>query len=114
LLVAAGANVNTSGWTPLAYAAFNGHLEIASLLVKARADVNQASENGTTPLIAASRGGHIEVVKLLLANKADPTKALVSGETALDIALKNANTDIADLLRQAGGKSGRSVTIEVR
>jgi len=84
------------------------------VLVKAGADVNAPSENGTTPLIAAARGGHLEVAKLLLANKADPNRALESGETALDIALKNQNTDIGALLRSAGGKSGRTVTIEVR
>jgi ankyrin repeat protein len=82
--------------------------------VKAGADLNAASENGTTPLIAASRGGHLEVVKLLLANKVDLNAALESGETALDIALKNQNTDIGDLLLRAGGKSGRTVSIEVR
>ena len=80
----------------------------------AGADVNAASANGTTSLVAASRGGHIEVVKVLLASKVDPNRKLESGETALDIALRNQNTDIGDLLRKAGGKSGRSVNIEVK
>ena len=113
-LVAGGAAVNTPGWTPLAYAAFNGQTEVAQYLIKAGADVNAASENGTTPLIAAARGGHLEIAKSLLANKADPAKTLDTGETAIDIALKFQNTDIADLVRKAGGRSGRSVTIEVR
>jgi ankyrin repeat protein len=65
-------------------------------------------------LIAASRGAHIEIVKLLMANKADLNKKLQSGETAIDIALKNQNTDIAELLQAAGGKSGKSVTIEIQ
>jgi len=84
------------------------------MLIKAGADLNSPSENGTTPLIAAARGGHREVIELLLKNKADPARTLQSGETALDVALKNQNTDIADLLRQAGGKSGRSVSIEIQ
>jgi hypothetical protein len=83
-------------------------------LIKAGADVNAASENGTTPLIAAARNGHLSVVDMLLAQRADPNLKLESGETAIDMALKNQNTDIADRLRKAGGKSGRSVTIEVR
>ena len=114
LLIAGGAEVNMSGWTPLAYAAYNGHTDIAKLLIKSGADVNAATDNGSTALIIAAMGGHIEIVKLLLANRADPNKKLESGETALDIALKNQNTDIGDLLRKAGGRSGRIVTIEVR
>jgi len=115
LLIAGGAAVNMSGdWTPLAYAAYNGHTDIARLLVKSGADVDAATGNGTTALIVAAKGGHIEIVKLLLANRADPNKKLESGETALDIALKSQNTDIGDLLRRAGGKSGKTVSIEVR
>ncbi|KAF4533646.1 hypothetical protein B566_EDAN005695 [Ephemera danica] len=114
LLVSGGANLNPAGWTPLAYAAFNGHPQIAEALIKAGANVNAASENGSTPLIVASRGGHIEVVKLLLANKADPNLKLESGLTALDVALAAQNTDIGDLLRQAGGKSGKTVTIQIK
>jgi len=49
-----------------------------------------------------------------LANRADPNKALESGATALDVALKSENTDIAELLRKAGGKSGKSVTIQIK
>ena len=101
-------------WTPLIYAAFNGHLEIAKLLVKSGADVNAVSRNGSSALLVASRGGHIDIVKLLLANRADPNKALESGATALDVALKSENTDIAELLRKAGGKSGKSVTIQIK
>ena len=94
--------------------AFNGHLDIAKLLVKSGADVNAISENGSTALIVAAKGGHIDVVKLLLANRADPNKAVESGETAFDIALKNQNTDIAELLRKAGGKSGKTISIEFK
>ena len=84
LLVAGGAAVNMHGWTPLAYASFAGHLDIARLLIKSGADVNL------------------------------PNLVLDTGETALDLATRFNNTDIFDLLRKAGGKSGRTATIEVR
>ena len=70
--------------------------------------------NGTTPLIAASRGGHLDVAKLLIGTKADLARTHDSGETALDIAMRFNNTDIAELIQKAGGKSGKSVTIEVQ
>jgi hypothetical protein len=82
--------------------------------MKSGADANAATENGMTALIVAAKGGHMEIVKLLLANRADPNKRLDSGETALDIALRAENTDIGDLLLRAGGKSGKTVSIEIR
>ena len=112
LLVEAGAEVNIYGWPPLAYAAYNGHLAIADYLIKRGADVNGKAANGGTALFFAARFGHQPVVELLLKNNADPTIADDYGETAVDWALKGKNTDIADLLRAAGGRSGRSVVLE--
>ena len=112
-LIDAGAEVNFYGWAPLAYAAYNGHLEIVDYLLKHGAEINAKTQNGSTALFFASRFGHIEVVKLLLRSKADATIANENGETAVDWALKSDNTDIEALLREAGGRSGRSVTLEV-
>lgn len=112
-LVEAGAEVNLYGWSPLAYAAFNGHLAIADYLLKHGAEVDTKTENGSTALFFAARYGHIEVVKLLLKNKADPKIANENWDTAIDWALKSDNTDIEELLRAAGGRSGKSVVIEL-
>ena len=112
-LIDAGAEVNFFGWPPLSYAAYNGHLSIVDYLLKRGAEVNATTENGSSALFFAARFGHIEVIKLLLANKADPTIVNENGETAIDWAMKGRNTDIADLLRAAGGRSGKSVTIEM-
>ena len=112
-LIDAGAEVNFFGWPPLSYAAYNGHLSIVDYLLKRGAEINATTENGSSALFFAARFGHIEVIKLLLANKADPTIVNENGETAIDWAMKSRNTDIADLLRAAGGRSGKSVTIEM-
>ena len=61
----------------------------------------------------ASRFGHIETVRTLLKHQADPTIVNDNDETAVDWALKSKNTDIEDILRAAGGRSGKSVTIEL-
>jgi len=112
-LVEAGAEVNSYGWPPLSYAAFNGHLEIVDYLLKHGAEINAKTENGSTALFFAARYGHMEVVKLLLKSNADPGIANENDETAVDWALKSSNTDIEDILRAAGGRSGKSVTIDV-
>ncbi len=112
LLVEAGAEVNIYGWPPLAYAAYNGHLAVAEYLIKRGADVNGKAANGGTALFFAARFGHQPVVELLLKNNADPTIADDYGETAVDWALKGKNTDIADMLRAAGGRSGKAVVLE--
>jgi len=111
-LVEAGAEVNLYGWPPLTYAAFNGHTAIVDYLLKRGAEINATTENGSSALFFAARFGHIEVIKLLLKNKADPTLVNENGDTAIDWALKSDNTDIADLLRAAGGRSGKAVVID--
>ena len=112
-LVAAGADVNSYGWSPLIYAAFNGHTDIVNFLLKQGAEIDALSPNGSTALFFAARHGHEEVAISLLKNKADPTIANESGETAYDWAMKAQNTDIADRIRVAGGNSGKSVTIQM-
>lgn len=112
-LVEAGAEVNFYGWAPLSYAAYNGHLEVVDYLLKQGAEVNATTENGSSALFFAARFGHIEVIRLLLKNQADPKIVNENGDTAVDWAMKSKNTDIADLLRAAGGHSGKAMTIEL-
>lgn len=102
LLVRAGVDINRSkGWTPLGYATYQGHEEVADYLLDQGADVDVALHNGTTPLMLAARNGHLGLVKLLLEYKADTTLRNDAGLSAKDWALKAKNTDIADLIDQA-------------
>jgi ankyrin repeat protein len=112
-LVEAGAEVNMYGWSPLSYAAFNGHAEIVEYLLKRGAEIDAKTENGSTALLIAARNGHIQVIDVLLKRQADPNIATENDETALDWAEKTNNTDIAKRLRDAGGRSGKTVTIEI-
>lgn len=112
-LVEAGAEVNMYGWSPLSYAAFNGHAPVVEYLLKHGAEINATTENGSTALMLAARNSHREVAEVLLKHEADPNVASESGETALDWAEKTNNTDIAKRLLEAGGKSGKTVVIEV-
>ena len=112
-LVEAGAEINFYGWSPLSYAAYNGHTDIVDYLIKRGAEVDGTTENGSTALFFAARFGHVDTVKTLLAHRADPTIVNDNDETAVDWALKGRNTDIEDILRKAGGRSGKTVTIEL-
>lgn len=111
--VEAGAEINFFGWPPLSYAAFNGHTAIVDYLLKRGAEIDATTQNGSTALFFAARFGHVEAVKLLLKNDADPMIANENGETAVDWAVKSKQTDIENLLRAAGGRSGKSVLIEM-
>ena len=73
LLLAEGADVNLSDrWsmTALAYAAKQGQIDDAKILIANDANINFVS--GETPLYFAVVGTHTEMVELLLANGADP------------------------------------------
>lgn len=112
-LVEAGAEINYFGWTPLAYAAYNGHTDIVEYLIQHGAEVNGKTGNGSTPLFFAARYDHIDTVKALLKDGADPNALNENNDTAVDWAIKGKNTDIEDVLRTAGGRFGKSITIDV-
>lgn len=99
-LVAKGAAVNKSGWTPLHYAATGGHTRIAAFLIGAQADVNAESDNGTTPLMMASMYGNAATVKLLLESGAEAYPRNDQGLSAEDFALRAGREDAVKLIRQ--------------
>ena len=97
----------------MTYAAFNGHHEIADYLLKRGAEINAKTENGSTALFFAARNGHTEVVRLLLAHEADPMIANQNDETAVDAAIKGKHDDSLALLRDAGGRSGKTMVLDL-
>ncbi len=103
-LVAAGADTDPVGWTPLIYASFEGHSEIVGYLLTLDIDIDAQSANDISALMAASRNGHLEIVKILLEQGADVNLVNQDDKTALGMALAGKHTDIASLLQQAGGR----------
>jgi ankyrin repeat protein len=68
--------------TPLHWAAWKGHPEIAEILLDSGADIaahNQNGHWGTTPLHAAAHGNRPAVVKLLIERGADVNQLKASG-----------------------------------
>ena len=105
-LLDSGANPNAEddeGETALHWAAINGRLEIAKILLSAGADINAADNYyGATALIYAARDRHAEIVKLLLSTGTNPNVARDDGTTALMMAVFNKNVEIVKILLTAG------------
>ena len=100
-LISLGADVNKPGWTPLHYAATNGHLATMDLLLEEHAYIDAASPNGTTPLMMAAHYGTAEAVKLLLADGADPALRNEQGLSAIDFAQRASRGEAAELIAAA-------------
>jgi ankyrin repeat protein len=97
-LIKMGADVNKTGWTPLHYAASNGHVALISLLLENSAYIDAESPNGTTPLMMAAMYGTGAAVKLLLEEGADPQLKNQQGLTALQFAQRASRPDAIQAL----------------
>ena len=72
------------GMSPLLFAARQGHLQAAQLLLSRGADVNQISaSDATSPLLIAIINGHFDLARVLLDAGADPRLASDNGVTPL-------------------------------
>ena len=94
LLRDAGANLEASdtgptgnGWRPLHYAASSKSVELVSLLVQARVNVDATGNGGITALHLAARRGAADCIKVLLAAGADMDARTSAGRRPFDLAL---------------------------
>lgn len=78
--------------TPLLYAARDGHLKSAELLLAAGADVEKREANEITPLVMAITNGNFDLANLLIAHGAKINEADFYGQTPLWAAV-----DVRDL-----------------
>jgi ankyrin repeat protein len=84
------------GLTPLVFAAREGDLESAKLLVDAGAPINETTEYGWTPLLTAVNNRNYLLASYLLDKGADPNIANKGGWTPLYIATDNRNIEGGD------------------
>jgi uncharacterized protein len=84
------------GLTPLIFAAREGDLESAKLLIEAGAPINQVTEYGWTPLLTAVNNRNYQLAKYLLDKGADPNIANKGGWTPLYLATDNRNIEGGD------------------
>lgn len=81
------------GMTALLYAARDGRIEMARMLMDAGADVNLAEANKVTPLLIAVANDHFDMAQLLLSKGANVNAADSWGRTPLWSALEVRNLD---------------------
>jgi len=74
------------GFSALLFAAKNGNLEIARLLINAEADLETTAGNGASPLVVAVHSGHGSLARLLLEHGAD-ANSMAAGYSALHAAI---------------------------
>jgi ankyrin repeat protein len=102
-----GVGIVRSGWpdrgfqdatpgemTALLYAARDGRVEMARMLMAASAGVNQPEANGVGPLLMAITNNHIDVARLVLEHGADPNAADWWGRTPLWAAVELRDLDV--------------------
>jgi ankyrin repeat protein len=89
------------GFTPLLFAARNGHIESAKLLLAAGANIDDAAPNGASPLVIAVHSGQSELAAFLLQHGADPNAA-GAGYTALHAAILRGDLDLLKKLLSHG------------
>jgi len=108
--ISGGADINAIS-NALLQASFEGHYEIAKLLIEKGANVNITDDRqGITVLMYAVAGRNIEIIKLLLKHGANVNDKNNEGKTALDIAMAFSSpnrTEIIRILKAAGARIGR-------
>src|SRR5439155_1259850 len=80
--------------TPLLYAARDGRLEAAKILVDAGADLKSADANGITPLLMAITNNQVKVARFLIDHGAEINVSDWYGRTPLWAAVEVRNMDV--------------------
>ncbi|XP_069098484.1 ankyrin repeat domain-containing protein 50 [Pleurodeles waltl] len=102
-----GASVNqcdTNGRTLLANAAYSGNLDVVTLLISRKCDLEIEDKHGQTALTLASRQGHTKVVNCLIGFGANINHTDHDGWTTLRSAAWGGHTEVVSALLYAGAK----------
>ena len=94
--------------TPLQYAAQNGNVRMASILIAGGAEVNRKGAQGGTALHAA--GAHLEMVRLLIEKGADLNARDAEGASPLDDAVWRGSLDTVAILLAHGARLNEADT----
>jgi ankyrin repeat protein len=101
------------GMTPLLFAARDGLLDAAKVLVEVGADINAPDPNGITPLNMALTNGQLAVAQLLVDEGADPQRADWWGRTPLWTAVDIRNLAVRSGTSQFDNGIDRQAALDV-
>lgn len=85
--------IEQGGFTPLLFAAREGDVECAQVLVANGANVNDAAASGTSALVVSVHSGNPDVAAFLLEKGADPNSAS-AGYSALHLAILRNDAEV--------------------
>lgn len=102
--------VDHGGYSALLFAARDGDVASAAILLKAGADPNDTPPAGTSALVVAAHSGNGEVAQLLLEKGADPNAAK-AGYTALHMAVVTKNLPLVKALLAHGADANLPVVV---
>ena len=97
------------GYTAFLFAARQGDVDSARLLLAAGANVDDASPDGRSALLVATHSGHRALVEFLLVEGANPNAA-AAGYTALHAAVLQGDRAIVEALLARGARPNAQVT----
>ena len=101
--------IDTGGSTPLMFAARQGNLASARILLAAGANPNETRADGMSPLVLASFSGHGDFAAFLLSKDANPNAADV-GYAALHTAVLRGDVELVKTLLMYGANPNARIT----
>ena len=78
---------DNEGWTPLHYAAQEGHASVCEAILKNVSDKNPSDNRGRTPLHEAAMDGRIQAIKAILNQVSNKNPVDNDGRTPKEIFL---------------------------
>lgn len=110
MLLAAGADIEPGGISPLYLAAQAGHTDVMKVLIEAGANVCKRETGGEYPLFTAAYKGHVAAVRQLLHAKSDPLLTVQNSEggqfNPLEVAAELGHSGVVRELLQKVGIEG--------
>ncbi|MGE0634746.1 MAG: ankyrin repeat domain-containing protein, partial [Pseudobdellovibrionaceae bacterium] len=93
---------NKTGYTALHVACWENNLELARLLIEAKASVNERNKDGHSPLHLTCMHGNAELVTLLIEAKAYINVKNITGDTPLHLSSSFGHSNVVKSLIDAG------------